>query len=436
MTGDRFKRCRGGNPVALGVLLALAAAQLHAEQPTVAGEQALNLPYGFYSEHFGAAAAYVYGRVGYPQPQAAAIATVMAGTKGSALAFGMLKDFRFGFSDRVFLDAYVQAGYFVDARSYSDGNPDFPGETAGRNDSDEDDYIEGDGADVALRLHLKWVLPIGAGRERPMDFDVLDNGLPLEDAGDYGLLADPLQTGRTYVELRPFYRSQQFDLGATNESLRTNGFEFALFHDNRDFVRSPSRGGSYRLRWSEDWGWADSSSEWNAFAFEADRYVSLGASEGFRQRVLAFNVWTANSPSWNKSGSDDDADPGYQRPPAYAGATLGGLFRMRGYPASRFNDKAAMYYAVEARVIPHWNPFTRWQWLQERVGVQWWQWVLFGEAGRVAGKWDLDELHSDMKWDVGAGVRLMAKGLVVRADLAFSEEDYGIQMFIGQPFQF
>jgi hypothetical protein len=68
--------------------------------------------------------------------------------------------------------------------------------------------------------------------------------------------------------------------------------------------------------------------------------------------------------------------------------------------------------------------------------VQWWQWALFGEVGRVAPEYDIKELHSDMKWDAGAGVRVMAKGLVVRLDVAYSEEDVGVQMMVSQPFQF
>jgi len=41
-----------------------------------------------------------------------------------------------------------------------------------------------------------------------------------------------------------------------------------------------------------------------------------------------------------------------------------------------------------------------------------------------------------MKWVAGGGIRLWAKGFVVRADLAFSEEGAGVQMMVGHPFQF
>jgi len=32
-------------------------------------------------------------------------------------------------------------------------------------------------------------------------------------------------------------------------------------------------------------------------------------------------------------------------PPAYTGSTLGGLWRMRGFPTQRFNYKAGVYYS-------------------------------------------------------------------------------------------
>ena len=104
-------------------------------------KQVLSLPYGFYNENFGFAGAYVYAVTGYPQKQAALISSAMAGTNGSALAFLMGRDLQMPLSDRLFLDAVFQAGYFQDADIYTDGNPDFPDERAGSKDSDEDNYL-------------------------------------------------------------------------------------------------------------------------------------------------------------------------------------------------------------------------------------------------------------------------------------------------------
>ena len=70
------------------------------------------------------------------------------------------------------------------------------------------------------------------------------------------------------------------------------------------------------------------------------------------------------------------------------------------------------------------------------MGIQWIQFVPFVEVGRVASSWNMDDLHSDMKWDAGIGIRMLAKGLVARIDTAFSEEGFGVQMIVSQPFQF
>ncbi|MFT5730013.1 MAG: hypothetical protein ACI8PB_004187 [Desulforhopalus sp.] len=147
---------------------------------------------------------------------------------------------------------------------------------------------------------------------------------------------------------------------------------------------------------------------------------------------MAFDFWTAYSPTWEVS--DDGSIE--NRPPPFSGATLGGLFRLRGYPAQRFNDKAAIYYSTELRRIPKSNPFDKLPWLQNYVGVEWIQLVPFAELGRVAPTWQLDELHDNMKWSLGLGLRLWAKGLVVRIDTAVSKEDVGIQMMVNHPFQF
>ena len=100
------------------------------------------------------------------------------------------------------------------------------------------------------------------------------------------------------------------------------------------------------------------------------------------------------------------------------------------YPSQRFNDKAAVYYSAELRVIPRWNPFEHWDWIQKYVGIRWLQFVPFAEIGRVAPSWNIETLHSHMKWCLGFGVRAWAKGIVARIDSAVSEEDFKIQMMI------
>ncbi|TES88252.1 MAG: hypothetical protein E3J94_08300 [Desulfobacteraceae bacterium] len=57
-----------------------------------------------------------------------------------------------------------------------------------------------------------------------------------------------------------------------------------------------------------------------------------------------------------------------------------------------------------------------------RPDVDWIQLTGFGELGRVAPTWQLDTLHEEMKWTVGAGIRSMVNNLIIRADLGLLKE--------------
>ena len=393
--------------------------------------QTLSLPYAFYNDNFGFTAGYVHGVVGYPQKQSAILGTVIAGSQGSAMGFFTGRDLKIPRTERLFVDPILSIGYFNDNQAFVDGNPDFPLVRAGSNDSDENDFVEGDGWDNFFRVNFKYVLPIGQGRDQVIGTYVIDQGIPI--AGDYGGRSwNPLESGKSYLVLRPFYRSQSIEGDFFDDEIKTNGLNFSLFWDNRDFFANPSRGFGVKAELGRDFGWFDSTSEWTNVDGELDFYLPLGATENFRQRVIALNYWTSYSLSWEEQPDGTITD----RPPAYAGSTLGGLWRMRGYPAQRFSDKAAVYYAAELRMIPDWNPFDDWPWLQQHVGVRWLQLVPFAELGRVAPSWSPGELHSDMKWCLGFGIRAWAKGIVARIDTAFSDEDFKVQMMIGQPFQF
>ena len=394
-------------------------------------DRTISLPYGFYNDAFGVAAAYVYAAVGTPQPQSALIATAMVGSKGSAMAFLMGRDIRVFGVERLFMDPIVSTGYFSDTDAFISGNPSFPGERAGSNGSDRNNFVTGSGWDNFFRVTFKYVLPIGNGRDQVVHSYQVKGGL-LESGASGGSSWNPLESGRTFLQVRPFYRSMEINSDYFDAVQRTNGLEFSLFWDNRDFTANPSRGNALQLREMRDYGWANSSNPWTVYAAELDQYFSLGPSDTFRQRVLAFDIWTAYSPSWEVQPDGSIAN----RPPTFAGATLGGLFRMRGFPSQRFSDKAGVYYGAEYRMIPNWNPFNNWTWLQRHLGVLWVQIVPFVEAGRVAPSWNLDELHSSMKWDGGVGIRAMLKGLVVRIDVAGSSEGGSVAMMVSQPFQF
>ena len=396
-----------------------------------AGKLTLSLPYGFYNDSFGLAVAYVYSVLQYPEKQSALMVTAMVGTKGSAMLFLLGRDIRVLGIDRLFLDPILSTGYFKDTDAYINGNPQFPDQRAGSNNSDSENFITGNGWDSYFRLTFKYLLPIGYGKDHLVNAYRVQKGL-LVSGESGGESWNPIESGKTFLQLRPFYRSQQINSDDLDTKQKTNGFDFSLFWDNRDFLPNPSRGESLQLKVSRDFGWLDSTNSWTVVGGEMDKYFSLGSTERFRQRVIALDLWTANTPTW-KAQADGTID---NRPPTYAGATLGGLWRMRGFASQRFSDKAAIYYSGELRLIPDWNPFLSWPGLQQYVGVQWLQFVPFVEVGRVAPAWNLGTLHSDMKFDAGLGIRLMAKWLVVRLDMAASNEGGAVQMMVSQPFQF
>jgi outer membrane protein assembly factor BamA len=429
-------------PWLLGALFACASAPACAaagpadEAPApvaTSGDQVVSLPFAFYSEFFGAAVGFVTFRNGYPQPQARVLGTILVGSKGSVMAFFMGRDIRVPGTERLYLDPWVSVGYFAHNRAYVDGNPAYRDERSGSNDSSPNNYITGNGEDLFTQLRFKYLLPIGHGRDQAVSSYRFEDGLLVSGATG-GDAWNPLKSGKTFLELQPFYRSLQVDSteAGIHSTRRTSGLDGSIFWDNRDWPDNPARGGSTRARVSRDWGEAGSSGSWTVVEGEADYYQPLGRPAGIRQQVLALDLWTAYSPTWETS-PDGTVRHG---PPGYTGATLGGLWRLRGYSAERFSDKAAACAAVEYRLIPDWNPFERLPWIQRRCGIQWLQMVAFAEAGRVAPTWQFEQWRSALKWDAGLGVRIQAKGLVARLDFAHSREETGVQMMVGHPFQF
>lgn len=431
-------RLMAGIIVTIAMLIVQACPAM-AEETTVEPEkpavfQELNIPYGFYNESFGVAVGYVYGFTGYPQPYSTMLGTVIAGTNSALAGYVLTREIRVPYTEHLFFDTDIALSTFGTIKSYASGNPDFPDERAGSNDSDEDNYVEGDGYDNQVRVTFKYLFPIGGGKELLLVPPALSGGLPVEGT----VRADswnPMESGRTYFEVRPYWREQSINSGYGDFRQKTYGMAFSLYRDNSDFIRSPSKGSSIRVRYTRDWGWFNSSRPYDVGDVEYSKYFSFGSNESYRQRVLAFDFWTANAFSWDDT-SLQDGDQVYNRPPAFLGSTLGGLWRMRGYPTSRFNDQAAVYYALEYRAIPEWNPFAQVDWIERYLGIEWWQWVPFVEMGRVAPAWTVSELHSEMKWDAGMGLRAMAKGIVGRLDVAWSREGLGISMMVGQPYQF
>ena len=245
---------------------------------------------------------------------------------------------------------------------------------------------------------------------------------------------NPLTSGRTFLLFEFLNREQDLDDPETGGAeLRTTAILLGVEYDNTDYWNNPTYGSRQRFAVMHDWGQnEEDGEEWTTVELELSKFLDLGQSDTAYQRVLALNSWWIDTPTWDDS-SFHDGEEIFHRPPVYQGATLGGLDRQRAYPTARFSDRSAVNYAAEYRHMSKWNPFPQIP-LINLLNIPWWQWTVFGELGRVNDEWDLDELHEDMKWSIGAGARIMVEGVIVRVDFATSEEQSEVQMFIGQTF--
>jgi len=420
----------------LGASGQTAALNNNVETTRPAMEQAAAqvIPYGFYNADTGAAVAAVLLGKGYVQPQVVTVGNVFLGSSGSYNVFLSNLDMKLPFSRRLFVDQVAYYSEWDEVQSYQDGNPKFPSERAGSHGSDADNYIEATGDDLFAFFNFKYLLPLGDGRETPPhDFRLTEGMLnPGSEAGGRGW--NPLRSGRTIVEFRPFVRKQDFkdDDTGEGEANETAGVKISLSYDNTDWYNNPTSGTVQRLTWAHDWGAIDGYPSWTAIQARHSQFWSLGETESGVQRVVAFDLWLSHSPSWNSTEKIDGKDV-FKRPPLFEGSTLGGLERQRGYPTNRFWDRSAINYTLEYRYMPRWNPLPNIPYLNQ-LFIPWWQWVAFAELGRVHDQFDLDELHEDMNWTLGAGVRALVYELVIRAELGFSEEGAEVQMFFRHPF--
>ena len=193
----------------------------------------LNLPYAFYNEGFGGAAAWVYGATGWPQRQSQFVATVIGGTNSALAGYFLGKDFQMPWVHRLFLDPIIALSHFGTLDSYQNGNPNFSGQQAGTNDSAEDNYIEGPANDNFAYLNFRYLLPIGHGKE-VINTYVLDRGLLYKGATG-GTSWNPFKSGKTFLEAQPFFRVQTIGTDYGDFIRRTNGLNFTLRYRNEDF---------------------------------------------------------------------------------------------------------------------------------------------------------------------------------------------------------
>ena len=110
----------------------------------------------------------------------------------------------------------------------------------------------------------------------------------------------------------------------------------------------------------------------------------------------------------------------------------GGSLPLRGYPANRWTDRYGVFGAVEARyTIPLHRPLEI-PVLAHGI-IEGLQLATFYEQGQVSPDKD-GKLFTDMHSDYGLGVRIILQAIVVRFDIAVSDEGPQTALTVNQPF--
>ncbi|HEY1923069.1 MAG TPA: BamA/TamA family outer membrane protein, partial [Tepidisphaeraceae bacterium] len=343
-------------------------------------------------------------------------------TNGSAGLYGLIRDLRLGNQSRLFVDGNFDVTDFTENQEYVDGNPNFVG-PAGGNKSNPNNFVVSETLSGIVDPTFKYLLPIGGAKDNPIATYTLDRGL-LSHGETGGWSFNPFKSGRTYIEVEPFadwrqLRSRDQLIVLPQTDFDTFGLRGGIRWDNTDEPTNPSRGNLASFHISRDPGIFDSASTYTDLDFGYSQYINLGAIPGFRQSVVALDLWANDEVAGNA--------------PYYAGATLGGYDRMRAYPFYRFSGRAAIYGSAELRFIPKWNPTKNWEALDKVARVDWIQIVPFVEVGRVANSFSTD-IFNDLHIDGGIGLRVFTRHVLLRADVAASNEGATMWLIVGQSF--
>jgi len=278
--------------------------------------------------------------------------------------------------------------------------------------------------DSIARIQARWVLPIGAAKSK--DFSLSRRAI-LPEQLQPAISLHPTESGVSSIRFEwETYERDFLQSGASSDS-GSDVFRLKFDWDNTGSRLIPNSGG--RIRLASEWGKnkGDQNGRWKLYQGAITGFFAVPSALGWtKQQVLALNLHAAHTPTWETSSAQN-------RPPAYLGARLGGLLRLRGYRGSRFYDRSSWVYSAEYRLIPKWQPLAG---LLNKLSyrVPWWQLTFFADSGRVAPHFDLSGFHQNMKTTTGVGLRILAEGLLVRIDFARSEEESATLVAIDQAF--
>jgi outer membrane protein assembly factor BamA len=394
-------------------------------------KNSLILPYAFPSESMGGTFGIGAGTKGYGQDQLLLGGTVFGSSDEAVALFLGMWDYRPSFSKHFFFSAQGMVGHYPRNRAYTNVPFEANSIRSGSNESDKDAYLEDAGYDNWTDFSLEYVLPWGSASNNAMQNYALKGGL-LQSAPVGGDSWNPMKHGVTTLLLRQFNRYRSFEFVEGEKDATVHPVQLAASYTNTDFPVNPSTGSQQYIGVTHDFAWLESPNTWTFLEFEASKYFSLGASNWAKQRIIALNMWTGDTPSWSETTNADGSISVTERPPFYEGATLGGFYRMRAYPINRFNDRSVLYTTAEYRYTLDWNPLGNISFLKF-LKSDWLQLVAFAEGGRVAHNYSTD-LFKDWKADGGFGIRAMFSTAVVRFDMGFSDEGSTAWVMFGHPF--
>lgn len=367
------------------------------------------VPFFFSSDSLGNTVGVAGVAKGIYQPQMSLLAMGMYSDKDTYATYGALANYQPG--GRWLMGTELYNGKFVD-------NDYFLGEQ-GSNDSSSSDATVTTGYEEKYRFSFRYIFPWGEGER----LGVAAGYAPNRQING----STPHDSGVSSFEVQPFYASRELDANY-QEAEETWGVKLKFEWNNQNDNRNPTEGSKTQFEVTYSPEYKDDAS-WALVAFQNSQYWDIGPlTDFFNKQVLAFSVYTADTPTWNNCSNNK-----CNRPPEYEGVKLGGLFRLRSFTAGRYHGRSAINYTAEYRVMPEWQPLGTWP-LFSLYNVPWWQWVAFADVGRVADEYNLKTLHEDMKWSAGGAIRFQVEGIVVRTEISWGSEDNLFRVMVNQPF--
>ena len=113
------------------------------------------------------------------------------------------------------------------------------------------------------------------------------------------------------------------------------------------------------------------------------------------------------------------------------GAIAGGSPPLRGYPLNRWRDRFGVFHGLDLRFnIPMGVEL---DFFLARGVLEDLQLAVFYEVGQVSPE-DNSSLYDDLRQSYGFGVRMLLRAIVLRLDLAFSDEGPQTHLTVGQAF--